>query len=63
MNHYQLALIIFVAITNVIGFSFVWIDLKWGDGLEVSDLFKAFWVWCIYLVLAYCAFFYLGILK
>lgn len=61
MNTYQIILIIFVAITNVIGLIFIWIDYHFnGDALQVSDLFKSFWVWCIYLVLSYCAFFYLG---
>lgn len=56
----QIILLIFFLITNIIIIGWAIIDEKTGGEFEISDFYKAFIMWSIYMVLCFGVYFYLG---
>lgn len=59
-NLSQIILIIFIVITNIVIIGWAIIDEKSGGEFEISDFYKAFIMWSIYMVLSFGVYFYLG---
>lgn len=66
MNYYQIALIIFVILVNVIGSGILYEGSSFvgADILKDSYLMKTliFIVWGIFMVVSFATYFYLGII-
>lgn len=59
-NFYQIFLITFVFSTNVILIRYIYFSTEFSGDFEIKDFCNIFINWCIYMILSFCAYYYLG---
>jgi len=59
-NISQIILLIFVGITNIVIIGWAVLDEHSGGEFEISDFYKVFCMWSIYMVLSFGIYHYLG---
>ena len=62
MNTYQIILVVFVSVTSLLGLWWCMWHQDNGNFEENNDSIKILLGFCIYLVIAFCVYFYLGTL-
>ncbi len=59
-NLNQIILLSFTFITNLIIFGWAYFDEQSGGELSISDYYKSFIMWSIYMVLTYGIYIFMG---